>query len=267
MIRSGQRLGKYRLKRRLASGGFANVYEAFDTLERVSVALKIPMVEQLDEQAREDFEREIQISAKLQHPNIMPLKTADYVGERLVIAYPIGQRSLGDRITNRLSARTAVDYGEQLLLGLAYAHERRIMHCDVKPENLILFADGTLRLADFGLAKRALRTQMASSSGTLGYIAPEQAMGRPSKRSDVFSAGLIIYRMLAGVLPEWPFDWPMPGLPRIRRAAPAMIPVLQRALQLDARRRYRDAEQMLTAFQAAKKAALLRMDRQRKARR
>lgn len=267
MIRSGQRLGKYRLKRRLAAGGFANVYEAFDTLERVSVALKVPLAEPLDAQLREDFEREIRISAKLQHPNILPLKNADFLGERLVMAYPIGERSLADRIVHRMSTRLALDYGEQLLLGLAYAHERRIMHCDVKPENVILFPDGVLRLSDFGLAKQVLRTRLVSSSGTLGYIAPEQAMGRPSRRSDVFSAGLILYRMLAGVLPQWPYDWPMPGLDRLRRTSKEMVPVLQRALQVDARRRYRDAEQMLEAFVAAKKAILRRLDRQKKVRR
>jgi serine/threonine protein kinase len=76
MIRVGQRLGKYRLKRRLAAGGFANVYEAFDTLERVSVALKVPLAEKLDATLRSDFEREIRISARLDHPNILRLKTS-----------------------------------------------------------------------------------------------------------------------------------------------------------------------------------------------
>lgn len=267
MIRVGQRLGKYRLKRRLASGGFATVFEAFDTLERVSVALKVPLAEKLDPQARADLEREIQISAKLQHPNVLQLKNADIVEDRLVIAYPKGERSLSDRLAYRMSTQNALDLGEQLLEGLAYAHEKRVMHCDVKPDNLILFADGSLRLCDFGLAKQGLRTMDASSSGTLGYIAPEQAMGRPSRRSDVFSAGLVIYRMLAGVLPEWPYDWPPPGVARLRRSAPDLIPVLQRALQVDARRRYPDAGSMLAAFQLAKKLTLRRLDRKRRARR
>ncbi|MFT6082829.1 MAG: serine/threonine protein kinase [Hyphomicrobiaceae bacterium] len=267
MIRVGQRLGKYRLKRRLAAGGFANVYEAFDTLERVSVALKVPLAEKLDATLRSDFEREIRISARLDHPNILRLKTADYIDGRLVLAYPIGLRTLSDRLTNRLSVRNALDFGEQLLEALAHAHEQRVMHCDVKPDNLILFADGTLRLTDFGLAKQALRTQNASSSGTLGYIAPEQAMGRPSKRSDVFSAGIILYRMLSGVLPEWPYEWPLPSLPRVRRGAPDMIPVLQRALAIDARRRFRDAGHMLATFQTAKKLTLRLLERRRRARR
>ena len=265
MIRIGQRLGKYRVKRRLGSGAFANVYEAFDTLERVSVALKVPMSQPLEEDTKSEFEREIQISARLDHPNVLRLKNADYIDGRLVVAYPLGQRNLGDRLASRLSVRNALDFGEQLLGALAHAHEQRVIHCDVKPENLILFDNGLLQLGDFGLAKRALRTLQASSSGTLGYIAPEQAMGRPSTRSDVFSAGLIIYRMLAGVLPDWPYKWPMAGLQRLRRGAPDLVPMLQRALQMDARRRYRDAAQMLVTFQAAKKATLRRIERRRSA--
>jgi serine/threonine-protein kinase len=72
-------------------------------------------------------------------------------------------------------------------------------------------------------------------------MAPEQALGRPSARSDVFSAGLVLYRMLTGVLPEWPYDWPPPGHDRLLRLAPELDEVLQRAIQVDARRRYRDA--------------------------
>lgn len=262
-MRAGQRLGKYRLKRRIAAGGHANVYEAYDTLERVYVALKVSLKQPLDEGAKVDFEREIQTAARLEHPNVLRLKNADYIGERLVLAYPKGERSLNDRLVHRLSVRNALDYGEQLLAALAHAHERRVIHCDVKPDNLILFADGSLRLSDFGLAKRALRTRQASSSGTLGYIAPEQAMGRPSARSDVFSAGLVLWRMLAGVLPDWPYEWPLPGFERVRRNALELLPVLQRALKLDARRRYRDATQLLEAFLPAKKALLARQARRR----
>ena len=267
MIRVGQRLGKYKLKRRLARGGFAEVFEAYDTLERVSVALKVPHGGKLDPELRSDFEREIHVSARLDHPNILTLKNADFFDGCLAIAYPMGERSLDDRLAYRMSIRNALSYAEQLLEALAYAHEHRVIHCDVKPDNLILFEDGTLRLGDFGLAKHSVRTLQASSSGTLGYMAPEQAMGRPSARSDVFSAGLIIYRMLSGKLPDWPYKWPMPGLDRIRRGAPDMIPFLQRALQVETRRRYRDGSHMLTAFLDAHKLTIRRLDRRRRRRR
>ena len=97
-------------------------------------------------------------------------------------------------------------------------------------------------------------------------MAPEQAMGRPSARSDVFSAALIVYRMLAGVLPEWPYKWPMKGVDRLRKAAPDMVPFLQRALAVDARRRFKDAVQMLRAFQIAKRLTLRRLDRRKRRR-
>lgn len=267
MVRVGQRLGKYRLRRRVATGGFATVYEAFDTLERKSVALKVPLGEKLAPEVKADFEKEIHISARLDHPNILSVKTADVIDGVLTIAYPLGERSLADRLSRRMSVRTALNYAEQLIEGLAYAHSNRVIHCDVKPDNLILFEDGNLRLGDFGLAKQSVRTMQASSSGTLGYVAPEQAMGRPSARSDVFSAGLIIYRMLTGKLPDWPYDWPPPAYDRLRRNAPHMVDFLRRALEVPARKRYRDAEDMLEAFLEAKQQTLRLLERRRRRRR
>jgi len=263
MVRVGQRLGKYRLRRRLARGGFADVFEAYDTLEGVRVALKVP----LQSEHRADFEREVQMSARLNHPNILSVKNADVIDGMLTIAYPLGERSLADRLLHRISVAGALDFAEQMLEALSYAHGKRLIHCDVKPENLILFEDGSLRLGDFGLAKESVKTLHASSSGTLGYVAPEQAMGRPSARSDVFSAGLIIYRMLTGVLPDWPYDWPPAGYDKLRRHAPAMIEVLRRALSVPTRKRYRDAQQMLDAFRVARAETLRLHDRRRRRRR
>jgi hypothetical protein len=146
----------------------------------------------------------------------------------------------------------ALDLAAQLLGGLAYAHSRRIIHCDVKPDNLILFENHRLRLTDFGISKVAARTLAASGSGTVGYCSPEQAMGRPSFRSDVFSAGLVIWRMLSGELPSWPFDWPLPGLGRLsRKVDRGMIALLRRSLEVDHRKRFADARAMESAFRRA----------------
>jgi hypothetical protein len=159
-----------------------------------------------------------------------------------------------------------------MLEAVAFAHRRKVLHLDLKPDNFILFPGDLLRLADFGLARVAHRTMSASGSGTVGYLAPEQALGRPSLRSDVFSIGLILYRMFAGALPRWPFEWPPPRFDRVRRKLPPeMIEVVHRALEVDDRRRYRDADQMLRAFRqvrhAAVRAARKRSTRKRKAKR
>lgn len=252
-------LGKYRIRRKIGAGAFATVYEAYDTIEGVPVALKIPHLDQLDEESVQLIRREVRLTARLEHENILPLRNAMMIDGYFVIATPLGEQTLTDRLRRRLGPKTSLSYAEQLLSALAYAHEERIIHCDIKPDNVILFPDGVVRLADFGIAKVALRTRtiMGSGQGTVGYMAPEQAMGKPSFRSDVFSMGLLIYRMFAGELPEWPFDWPLPGAERLRRTVSRdFIAFLRRAIEIPERRRYRDGVQMERAFQAVKPRAL-----------
>lgn len=256
-LRARQQLDKYRIERRLSEGAWAHVYQALDTVEGVRVALKIPHPHLLTKEVLEDFRHEVRLTAQLDHAHILPLKNAGFVDGRFVIAFPLGQKTLADRLGSRLALRTALDYFEQLLTAVAYAHQRRIIHCDIKPENVILFPDGRVRLTDFGIAKVAQRTIKASGSGTVGYVAPEQAVGKPSFRSDVFSLGLLLYRMLTGVLPEWPYTWPPPGSERLRRKVSAeMTALIQRAIQLPPARRFADAAEMLRAFRQAKRRTL-----------
>lgn len=258
-LRVGSWLGKYKLRRRIASGGFADVYLAHDTMLGIPVALKIPNT--TGETTLDDFLREIQLMARLDHPNILAIKNADFIEGHVVVAYQLGERSLDDRLAKRISLDNALDYAEQMLEGLAFAHAERIVHCDVKPDNLILFADGTLKLADFGIAKLAVRTIYGSSSGTLGYMAPEHAMGRPSTRSDVFSAGLVVYRMLTSHLPEWPFDWPPPAFDRLKRHGPELSEFVRKSIEVRAKKRYADAGAMLTAFRKIEPAVRRRASR------
>lgn len=148
-----------------------------------------------------------------------------------------------------MSVDRALDLADQALAALAFAHEKKIIHCDIKPENYIVFPDNRLKLADFGFAKVSLRTLKASGSGTIDYIAPEQAMGRPKFQSDVFSVGLVLYRLLSGKLPEWPYKWPMVGHDRLQaRLRPEYASVLRKAIQLDPAHRYTNARQMYAAF-------------------
>ena len=243
-------LGKYRLVRRLDTGGFCEIWQAYDRVENISVALKVPIAGTLDEADMRRFQREARLTASLDHPKVARLKNAEFIDGLLVASFPLGQESLADRMTRRIGTKRALDIATDLLEALAYAHERGVMHLDVKPENILLFDGGAARLADFGLSKIAAKaTCTGSGLGTVGYYAPEQAFGRPTKRSDVFSAGVVIWRLLAGALPSWPFAWPPPGLKRVEsKAGPAAVRVLRRAMQLDAGKRFSDAGEMLRSF-------------------
>jgi len=241
----------------LGDGGFATVYQAYDTIAGIPVALKIPHPGLVTKKTLEDFRKEVRLTATLDHPNILPVKDAGFIDGVFVIAYPLGQGTLADRLKRRMSARTVLELADQMLEAVAFAHRRRIMHCDIKPENFILFPGKHLRLADFGIAKVARQTLEASGSGTVGYVAPEQAMGKPSFRSDVFSLGLILYQMFSGQLPEWPYSWPPPGFDRVRRNLhPNLISFLRRTMEIDHRRRFADGMQMLSAFRRIRSRAV-----------
>ena len=248
MLRARQKIGKYRILGRIASGPLADVYRAYDSIQKIKVALKIP--KQDENAGHEEFLHEVRVATKLQHPNILSVLNASYIDERFVIAMELGEESLADRIERRTSTTAKLDLAGQGLAALAHAHEHKIIHCDIKPENFILFPGNRLKLADFGFAKLSLRTLKASGSGTIDYIAPEQAMGRPKFQSDVFSMGLVLYRMISGKLPEWPFTWPMAGHEALKaRVRPELIEVLKKSIQLDPARRYRTAVQMYADFE------------------
>ncbi len=253
-FRRGQRLGKYKLLERLGSGGFAVVYRARDTVEGRDVALKLPIAAYGTE-SRDALLREVRLTIKLEHTNIVPILNADLVGDQLVIASPLGEESLAHRLSRRMSNTRALSITEQVLSALAYAHSHRVMHCDINPSNVILFEDDHVALSDFGLARVSAKTQMlGSGSGTVGYIAPEQAMGHPSFRSDVFAFGLLAYRLFSGQLPRWPYRAPLPGAARVRRKlTPTAQDFLRKAMDPEYRRRYRDATQAMRAYERIRK--------------
>jgi eukaryotic-like serine/threonine-protein kinase len=262
-LRVRQRLGKYRIERRIGQGGFASVYQALDTIEGVRVALKMPHQFNVTASMLDAFQREARLVARLEHPNILPLKDASFIEGRFVITSKLGEQTLADRLKKRMSLESSLTMIDQMIAAVAYAHENKIIHCDIKPENMILLPDGRLQLTDFGIAKVAqrtiVRTMIASGSGTVGFMAPEQAMGRPSARSDIFAIGLLMYRILAGVLPEWPFEWPPNGYATLKRkVAPELIAVIRKALEIRPNRRYRDASEMLRAFRPAQRKSLRR---------
>jgi serine/threonine-protein kinase len=255
-IARGRRLGKYQLTNKLGEGGASQVWRAKDVVENRYVALKIPFPVEPGSDDEKQLLDEIRLIAGLLHPNVMPIRNADQVGSVYIIACDLAQESLDERLQRRMNTSVALDYIEQMLRGLAFAHEKKVIHRDLKPSNLLLYPGGRLCLADFGLALVARHTLMsATGSGTVMYLAPEQAHGYPCLASDVFAAGLISYQLLTRVLPKWPYEWPYEGFNVLKRKLPVEIHgFLKKSTRLRHTERYVDAVEMLKAFERLKPA-------------
>jgi tRNA A-37 threonylcarbamoyl transferase component Bud32 len=267
LLRARQRIGKYRIEKRLSNGALATVYQAYDTIQRVRVALKIPPEGAMNALVLEDFKREAKLAARLEHENILPVRDASYIDGRFVIVMPLGVESLAQRMRRRPNTKTLLNLIDQALAAVAYAHERKVVHCDIKPENFIVFPGDHLKLTDFALSKLAQATLRASGSGTVGYIAPEQAVGRPMFQSDVFSLGLLIYEMLSGHLPEWPYKWPPPGIERVKRKfSRAQIEWLRKCMEVLPERRFKNAVVMRREFKRLQATAGRKRAKKRKTR-
>ena len=246
---AGRRLGKYRLDKRLGTGGSCEVWKAKDCVEDIFVALKIPLLGVRGQRDSRQLFREIRLVARLRHPHIMPVKNADIIEGHAVLATELSVGTLDDR-SRPMSVRRILAIIIQVLDGLAYAHRHRVVHCDVTPNNIFQFPDGRVALGDFGISLKIKgRMETVDDFGTPGYVAPEQAYGKPTYRSDCFAVGLILYEYLTGTLPRWPFRWPPRGYRRLReRTSLAMIAFLKRALFVDPERRFADAGEMLAAL-------------------
>ncbi len=253
----GTRLRKYRLEKRLGQGGFCEVWKARDTVEGIWVALKIPHLDIHGKRDNKSVLHEVGVIAKLRHEHIMPLKYADIIDGQAVIATELSLGTLADR-SKPMAVRRILSIICQVLEGLAYAHHHRLVHCDVTPGNIFLLADGRAALGDFGISLEFKgRMMTVDEYGTPGYVAPEQAYGRPTYRSDCFAVGLILYEYITGYLPRWPFRWPFRGYDRLReRTNLAMVGFLRRAVSVDPTRRFGNAEQMLAALLQATPRAL-----------
>jgi hypothetical protein len=252
-LRPGIRLGKYLLEKRLGRGAFAEVWKARDTIERIAVALKVALPEAVQAYGRKEIEEEARIAVRLHHPNIVAIRNADWVGRRFVIASDLAVSSLVSYGRARRSPKTALDIIRQVAHGLAYAHSHRVMHRDIKPENIMIFKDGRAAIGDFGASclARSVR-QTYTDAGTLGYLAPEQAYGRPTYSSDVFSLGIIAYELITGFILKWPFEWPPERYRRfVKRVPKEVVPVIKRASKFQPRNRYADGGQFARALEAA----------------
>lgn len=251
-LAAGHLIGKYKLSRRLGEGGSGEIWKARDQIEGIWVALKLPLA-RLDGTVDEHgIRKEIRLVASLRHPCIMPIKNADLIDGRIVLATELSVGTLADRHKPMMPHRILMIM-KQVLEALAYAHSQRVVHCDVTPGNIFLFPDGRTALGDFGISRyQRGRIVTMDEFGTPGYVAPEQAYGKPTFASDCFSAGLILYEYITGFLPQWPFEWPLRGAERLQnRTNWSFMRVVRKALELSPRKRYVNADEMLKAILAA----------------
>ena len=149
-LTQGRRLGKYRLAKCLGEGGSSEVWKARDSVEGIWVALKIPLIGVNGQRDNQVLLREIRLVAKLRHPHIMPVKNADIINGHAVIATELSVGTLADCSTP-MSPRRIVFIIAQILDGLAHAHHKRMVHCDVTPGNIFLFSNGRAAIGDFGI--------------------------------------------------------------------------------------------------------------------
>lgn len=247
-FKRGTRFGKYRIEKSLGQGGSCEVFQARDTVEGIWVALKIPNLVN-GQRDNQQLLREIRLIAKLRHPHIMPVKNADIINGHAVLATELSVKTLDD-CSRPMSPRRIISTIAQVLDGLAYAHRHRLVHCDVTPGNIFLFPDGRAALGDFGIGQRIKgRMKTIDEFGTPGYVAPEQAYGKPTFRSDCFAVALVLYEFLTAYLPAWPFRWPLKGFDRLRlKTSLDMVKFLKKALAVDPADRFANAEQFLNAL-------------------
>jgi serine/threonine protein kinase len=265
-----RQLGSYELIRRLGEGGMARVYLARDVRLGREVAVKV-LEPHLAERPgfRERFLREARVAASLDHPHIVPLYDFGESNSLLYLVMPyVSGGSLQEMLKRApLLLGEVVAYGSQIADALDYAHQRKVIHRDVKPANMLLHADGRLMLSDFGLAKildssRPRVSKGQPDAGTPEYMAPEQIEGHTDERSDVYALGVVLYLLLTGHLPFTGATssaimdahlYHSPSLPRQLNPAvtPAIQAVVLRALAKRADDRFQRAGDLSAALLAA----------------
>ncbi|MCD8220524.1 MAG: Stk1 family PASTA domain-containing Ser/Thr kinase [Ruminococcus sp.] len=268
----GTRLdGRYELTELVGEGGMANVYRAMDVLDNRMVAVKILKKEYSEsEEFQRRFRNESKAIAVLSHPNIVKIYDMGF-SERVqyIVMEYIDGITLKDYIDSErvLNWMDAVHFVIQILRALQHAHNHGIVHRDIKPQNIMLLTDGTIKVMDFGIAKFAReesRTATDQAIGTVHYISPEQARGDVTDaKSDIYSVGVMFYEMLTGCKP---FDTDNPvsiavmhmqNVAERPRNINLNIPsgleeIIMHAMEKDASKRYQTATDMIQDIEAFK---------------
>ena len=256
--------GRYRLESKLGSGGMSTVYLALDEVLDRPVAVKL-LHREISEEADqlERFRREARAAARLSHPNLVGVIDAGEDDGRPYIVFEyIEGRTLKRRIQDedRLPIDESVAYAIEIGRGLTAAHARKLVHRDVKPQNVLIDPDGRAKVTDFGIARSLEQKGMTVTGrvlGTTDYVSPEQAMGEDvDERSDVYSLGIVLYEMLTGDVPFSAetqvgvamkhVNEPMPDVQARRpEVSAAVASVIDRSTTKDPRDRYTTVAEMV----------------------
>lgn len=261
----GKRLdGRYEIKEIIGVGGMAYVYKAYDSIDDRVVAVKILKEEFLtNEEFTRRFKNESKAIAILSHPNIVRVYDVSF-GEKLqyIVMEYIDGITLKEYIDQQkdIPWKEAVHFTVQILRALQHAHDKGIIHRDIKPQNIMLLADGTIKVTDFGIAqfsRNDIRSDSDRAIGSVHYISPEQASGGlTDEKADIYSLGVMLYEMLTGKLP-FEADNAVsvaimqmqqnPEKPRdINPAIPeGLEEITLKAMQKDPAKRYQSAAEML----------------------
>ncbi len=269
-LEAGTQLGDYRILSTIGSGAYGEVYAAEHTITRRRDALKILADRRLHSPEEERrFLQEIQLQASLHHPNIAAVHNAFSTphGLALVMELVPGEPLSAVLARGRIPIDRGIAMVLEMLAALAYAHAVGVVHRDIKPENIIVTPEGTVKLADFGLARSATSpriTQSGAFAGSPCYMSPEQARGTQAadSRSDTYSAGVVLYEVVTGRLPftgDSTFEVllahqysPPPPPDEVEPAAGAALSqVILTAIEKEPDRRYQTAGAFYTALESA----------------
>jgi eukaryotic-like serine/threonine-protein kinase len=204
-----RRMGDYEILEVLGSGGMGRVYRVRNVITDRIEAMKVLLPDlQGQEEVAARFLREIKLLAALSHPNIAALHTALTIDNQLVMLmeYVEGRTLSSVLMQGPIPVGNALNYIDQVLSALSYAHQQHVIHRDIKPANMMVMSDGTVKLMDFGIAhterEPSKLTQTGTTLGSINYMSPEQVRGSDiDERSDIYSVGISLYEMVTGEKP------------------------------------------------------------------
>jgi eukaryotic-like serine/threonine-protein kinase len=264
-LRPGERVGNYQILAMAGAGGMGVVYKALDIKLERTVALKfLPPELNASEKDKERFLKEARTASSLDHPNIGVIHGVEETADGhafIVMAFYEGE-SLTQKIRRGpLPVRDAVDIAIQMAKGLEAAHARNIVHRDVKPSNVLITQHGLAKIVDFGLARvvtSPTMTQTGGTSGTVGYMSPEQSLGKPiDSRTDIWALGVVLAEMLGGQNPFWRDSVPSTVVailndpPRPMEGVPLELQqIVYRALSKDPAHRYQSCTELRTDLES-----------------